>query len=325
MASTPPRSRSVPAGERLFFSEDHSDAVRAVAYSPSGALLASGDSSGRVIVRSSGTGEVRSRVAPQNRALSALGFSPDGARLFTVIYRDLRLLNPTTGAALGSLGVPKFGNAVYSTDGRHIVVSDDSRIVRLLDATTGALVRMFGEALPNDAHRQNLLTPSSVSFSPDGATLAVARWDQPIHIWETSSGRLVKTLPGLLHVAHSPDGSLLATGTGKISKRDTKLSIRIIDASTGDAVHALDGDPEARFSADGRKLFGLRDGELRMWDVQRSPRGSNAAPSRDVLRPLGGQQARRDGLERRLRPRVEHRPPMSPDSLLVSRSGSCWP
>jgi WD40 repeat protein len=214
----------------------------------------------------------------QNRALSSLGFSPDGKRLFTVIYRELRFTDAGTGAEIRSLGVQRFGAVVYAPDGRHVVSSDESRVVKLLDPDTGALVRTFGEPLPHDSDRQNLSTPSSVSFSPDGATLAVARWDQPIHIWETATGTLVRTFPGTLHVTYSPDGKRLAAGTGTISKRETKLSMQIIDATTGDVLHTLDGDPEARFSVDGRKVLALRAGELRLWDVQSGRLESQTPP-----------------------------------------------
>ncbi|MFM7447699.1 MAG: WD40 repeat domain-containing protein [Leptolyngbyaceae cyanobacterium] len=65
-------------------------------------------------------------------------------------------------------------------------------------------------------HHQDVVT--SVSFSPDGTTLATGSGDTTVKLWNTASGELIRTLSGhedvVNSVSFSPDGTTLATGSG---------------------------------------------------------------------------------------------------------------
>jgi WD40 repeat protein len=57
----------------------------------------------------------------------------------------------------------------------------------------------------------------SVSYSPDGETLASGSLDQTIKLWDVQTGKERATLKGHTNwvnsVAHSPDGRTLASGS----------------------------------------------------------------------------------------------------------------
>lgn len=122
----------------------------------------------------------------------------------------------------------------------------------------------------------------SLSFSPDGKTLAAGSWDGAVRLWEVASGKelaqLSKQQGPVRSVAFSPDGKLLAYG-GEGSQ------IVLWDVATTKEVRRLKGHRGPitfiGFSPDGKLLASKSyDHTLRLWD---------AAAGREVRR-LGGQE-----------------------------------
>jgi WD40 repeat protein len=96
--------------------------------------------------------------------------------------------------------------------GLPVAVSPDGRLVALVsDADLRLLSLATGEQVWRADRRGRV-----AAFSPDGKTLAVAREDGAVDLWETLSGQRRARLAGhegMVHfVAFAPDGSRLASG-----------------------------------------------------------------------------------------------------------------
>jgi uncharacterized protein with WD repeat len=108
-----------------------------------------------------------------------------------------------------------------------------------------------------------------VSFSPDGARLASASWDQTVKIWDVMTGQETLTLTGhagaVNGVAYSPDGARLASASAD-------RTVKIWDVRTGQDTLTLKGHTgvvsNVVYSPDGTRLASAsRDGTVKIWDV----------------------------------------------------------
>ena len=162
--------------------------------------------------------------------------------------------------AKARLGKGRINDIVYSPDNTLLVVAS-SVGVWLYNVQTGQELDLL------TSHTNWVRT---VTFSPDGKTLASGNSDSTICLWHVQTRILHKTLTGYTgtgsNVVFSSDGTLLASG----SKDNT---VRIWDAQTGEIQKILKGHTNkvfsVVFSADGKTLAsGSVDNTIRLWDVE---------------------------------------------------------
>lgn len=209
-------------GAELLELSGHDDSVNTAAFSPDGnrIVTASQDKTARVWDVS--TGATLFVLSGHADWVLHAEFSSDGSRIFTR-SRDqtIRLWDARTGAELVRIDVP--GNilsAALSKDGNRVVTGANDNVLRIWDAKTGALLRTMsgyagmaaitpisvdfspdgrhvvsggvktvtlwdvesGNALATQVAHTTLI--ERVTFSPDGARVASASWDNTARIWK---------------------------------------------------------------------------------------------------------------------------------------------
>jgi WD40 repeat protein len=200
-----------------------------LAFSPDRKHLAAASNDGTAITfREVRTGkEVATWKAPRyiDRAGHLL-FSPDGKMLALyywyasrTVHSEVKWWNVKTRKELARLagdGKVAFGPLAFSPDSATLAIRDSEGVVRLVEAATGK------ERGRLEAGKQGL---GGLLFSPNGKTLATWQLpagprpgdeDRTVKLWDMAS-RKARSVPtghdgGVLTVAFSPDGKVLATG-----------------------------------------------------------------------------------------------------------------
>jgi WD40 repeat protein/serine/threonine protein kinase len=239
----------------------HSLPVRAVAFSPDGARIASVGGDGALLVWSSAQGTVEQRLTGHRGVIHAVSFSPDGALLASAGADEVRLSEMPSGALVRRL-----------TGHRGVVWDVAFRPGTGEVASAGAdgsiyLSRTSGSAIPELVAEETMAR--SIGFSPDGRFLATAGRVPHALVYDLMAGtsrRLACDSEVLMKIAFGPDGrELAATGLDPVLWR-WSLGAReeprrvVLDARANAVAYHPDGSLLALGGADGRLRLFSRDG-----------------------------------------------------------------
>lgn len=233
--------------------------IRALAVSPLDNSIVSGGDDGRICLWRDGVSILSEGAHP----VSALAFSPNGVLLASASGSEVHLLDlqSTETTLLGHAGNQP--SLIFSPGGKSLAASstDSPCEISVWNLQTGQMRVLKGD----------WKGPASISFSPDGGTIASADGDRSsarIRVWDLESGtaRIVgHANRQITSVAFLSDGKRVASGSWD-------ETVRLWNVQTGEArtlgencsciTHLAvsnQGDRLASSSLDGR---------IRVWDIE---------------------------------------------------------
>ena len=258
------------SGKELHRLSAHQGEVFALAFSPDGKQLATGDLGGAIRLWNVTTGKQEHLLTKNGGYISALAFSRDGKTLFSGEQLPAAAMTRLWDLATGKERQRFPGQAfvALSADGEVMATASAKRhVLHLVNWRTGetllTLKNFPGNGPPRDIN--------SACFSADGKIIATAcRFDSAIRLWNARSGDLVRTIPLAAYafsVAFSADGKTLAVGAPWGLDHN---QIRLFDPTTGDeqmlSLGLQDAVREVRFLPDGKTVAGISsDKTIRVW------------------------------------------------------------
>ncbi|KAF3926542.1 Beta-TrCP [Arthrobotrys entomopaga] len=257
-----------------------------LAFSPDSEILASASKDNTVKLWNFTMGILLRTLEGHTGGVIGIAFAPENSRILTSASCDgtTRLWETDTGALLqthltqeGSSETERevegMVAAISSTHG--MVVLDYSywgTIIKIWDATTGALIRMF-ESKENQISGFERGVVIKMALSPDGRVLASIALPDSIRLWDITTGILLYFcsyhVDDIPRISFSPDGRILAVSDGDAVKLWDITSLETSTVVTGalPAEEHTNRIRSVRFSPDG-KLFASSssDTTIKLWD-----------------------------------------------------------
>jgi WD40 repeat protein len=238
--------------------------VLAIAFSPDGQLLATGNANCEIHVW---------RVSDRQRLLTLQGhagwirkvaFSPNGQTLVSSSEDGtIKLWNLPSGEYQSTLyeSTDSVYGVTFSPDGQLLASCGDDCLIRIWDAVHHNCLQVL------QGHTGRILC---VNFSPDGKYLASSGFDNTIRIWNLETGECLQTITAHSNwvgsVQFSPDGERLLSAS-------CDRTVRIWRLPDGKCLCVLRGHTQwvwrAFWSPDGKQVASCsEDQTIRIWDVE---------------------------------------------------------
>ena len=215
----------------------------------------------------------------------SISLSPDGSKIANINLNNTITLCDTSTGQYHSLETEtqKFrnirgSNVLFSPESNTLAIVNSYGSIQLWNANTGKYKHTLMTQQASKAPGYHPITIPSVSFSPDGRTLANVSIDHNIHLWNTTTGTLKRTLKGHRNkvncISFNTDGKKLVSGS-------QDGTIHLWDVNTGKRKKTISNKVESNigksspvpvsitaFSSDSTTLAsGNQDGSIYLWDV----------------------------------------------------------
>ncbi len=317
-------------GDQLATLAGHNWIVTCAAFSPDGKFLATGSQDGTVKVWDAAQRKLLDTFSADGSAVWSTAFTPDGKLLMMAGHRShVQFWNlakhEVVRAFSGQIAALSKTDTIIATSESSPFYWEKLGKIILWDYSTGEKVREIdgvGRAL---------------ALAPDGKTLAAAGETRNVNLWDTATGRLLRTLPTdapVWSVAFSPGGDQLATAGW--SSEPLIWDLRS-DSPPKKLKGHLGTAWSAVFSPDGNAIATTSsDRTIRLWDAatlqqKNILRGHGNEVWCAAFRPDGGELAtggkdqmvklwspQQTALRDRLPNQRDIRPTFSPDSTRIA-------
>jgi len=208
---------------------EHETPFLAVAFSPDGRYLATGDLNFYLNLWDRQSRKLIKQWQVTDRSdvtggLEKIAFSPDGKYVTTCVWKNsLQVWQVETQRLVLEIPYKCYDALTYTQDGAYIVAASRADMVKAWNSETGEEVL----SIP--------VTARNLEFSRDGSTCMFIDLSNMIHIWDWHESQEITSFKGgnLVYAsAFSPDGTHVVT-------LDNQQVVSIFEAATGDLVNKI--------------------------------------------------------------------------------------
>ena len=242
--------------------------VNSAVFSPDGNTIASDSSDGTIRLWNANTGEFIKYLVGHRKSVNSVAFSPNGNMLMSAGTEGVCLWDVNTGEFIEDARIPAV-SAAFSPNGRTCATVSEMGI-SVRNAHTFQFLKSLTKniGLEDKFRGKDIGSIGSVVFSPDGNTIVSCGGDN-IHLWDSHTNQLLKTLTGhtesINSVVFSPDGETIVSAS-------SDRTIRLWNVKTREYIKTLMGHTDkinsVIFSSDRKTIASVgNDRTIRLWNA----------------------------------------------------------